>query len=129
MMLPPFRTARRRCRAIGGQFEIAGEIDLDAVPLANRDGRKPVQKPVHDLHGRLRRRIAHAAGDDHRAVAVAASRPAVPTNCASPLIRPTAAAAPNVDQVVVVHPVPQAGVADLVQAHELVERDTCGRRA
>ena len=42
---------------------------------------------------------------------------------------PTAAAAPNVDEVVLIDLVPQTGIADLVEAEELVEADTCGRPA
>jgi hypothetical protein len=48
--------------------------------------------------------------------ASARPKPAVPTNWLSPVISPTAAAAPNVD------PIAQTGVPDLIEAHELVER-------
>ena len=43
-------------------------------------------------------------------------------HCARPLIRPTAAGRAKRGQVVVIHLVAEAGVADLVEPQELIER-------
>src|SRR5208283_3896986 len=69
-----------------GQGEIAGEVDLDAMPFANGDRRGNVQKSVQDLRGGL----SHASGKSlaHEVAAgrgecAAGSRFANRTNCAN----------------------------------------------
>ena len=100
VMAGPFRPARSPSVGlrglIDGELQIAREIDLDAMPFTNRDGRQPVQEPAHRLAGRLRGRIADIAGDDDRAARCGCTNPP-PRYCAKPEIRPTAAETPKVD--------------------------------
>src|SRR5215831_4261262 len=58
--------ARRGC--VRRQFEVAGQVDLDPVTFANRDGGQPIQKSIHRLCGGLRGDIRGAAGDDDRPI-------------------------------------------------------------
>ena len=99
------------------------------MSLANRDRRQPIEKPIHDLHRGLRRRVADAASDDDRSVPIAAAEAGT-----SEVLREAADQAngrrrAERRQVVVIDLVAQAGVADLVQAQELVEAVACGRPA
>ena len=94
---PPRSESSRLRSRIRWKLQVARQVHLHPVSLANRDGWQTIQKPAHDLQACLRRGVG-AAGDDDRPVAVPADKPAVPIHCARPLIRPTAAAAPNVDQ-------------------------------
>ena len=68
------RTRRDRVGRVRRQLEVARDVDLHAVPLANGDRRQPVQEPVHHLHRGLRRRVGRAAGDDDGPIAVALRR-------------------------------------------------------
>src|SRR5258708_29876963 len=60
------RTAPGR-RAVGRQFQVVRQVDLDAVPFADRDRRQAIQEAVHRLGGCLRGGFGGAAGDDDRA--------------------------------------------------------------
>src|SRR5258707_4665740 len=62
---------RRPRRHVCRQLDIAGEIHLHAVSFPDGDCRKPVEKPVHHLERRLRRRVADYACDDDRSIAIA----------------------------------------------------------
>ena len=66
--VPPV-TAGRCPFFIRGQFQIARQIDLDAVTLANGDGRESIEKAIHHLRRRLRRRVPKPTGDHHGAIA------------------------------------------------------------
>ena len=107
---------------VGGQFEVTGQVNLDAMALSDRDGRQPVQEPVHDLHRRLRVRVANTARHDHRP---AARRPHPGRRCPRHWLRPANEAdrggGAERRQVVVVDAVTEARITDLVQSHELVE--------
>jgi len=52
--------------AVGGQGEVAGEVDLDADSLADDDGGEDIEVLVQDLHGLLgdglREALAEVAG-------------------------------------------------------------------
>src|SRR6266540_1177151 len=63
--------ARRTRRHICRQLDIAGQIHLHAMSLADGDRRKPVEKPIHHLERGLRCRVANPPGDDYRSIAVA----------------------------------------------------------
>src|SRR5512134_2778781 len=91
------------------------------MPLANRDRRQPIEKAIHDLHRGLRSGVANASRDHDRSVSIAAAE-----SCTAQVLRETA------DQTngrcraerrekVMVHLVAQSGIADLVEAHELIE--------
>ena len=78
----------------------------------------------------LRRRVADAAGDDDRAVARRRCRsPALPRYCDEAADQPNGRRRAERGQVVLIDLVAQAGVADLVQADELVEAVACCRPA
>ena len=92
------------------------------MPFADRDRRQTVQEPVHHLHRGLRRRIADAASDDHRSVvAVAASQACTADVLRQATDEPNGCGCPERRQVVVIDPILQAGIADLIEADELVE--------
>src|SRR5882672_2883655 len=65
---------RRPGRHVCRQLDIAGEIHLHAVSLPDGDCGKPVEKPVHHLERRLRRRVADSACDDDCPIAIAAAQ-------------------------------------------------------
>src|SRR5581483_649150 len=94
------------------------------MPLANRDGRQPIEEPIHDLHRGLRCRVAHAARNDNRSVPVAAAE-----SGASEVLREAADQANGRSraergQIVLIDLVAQSGIANLVQPEELVEAVT-----
>ena len=57
---PRAAATRRRCAGIGGQVEVVGEHDLDAVPLPNRDRGQDVEIAIE--HARGGGREARAGG-------------------------------------------------------------------
>ena len=92
------------------------------MSLANGDGGEAIQEPAHDLKTRLRRGVG-AARDDDRPVAGSARKP-----CAANPLRQTADEADGGGRsergpVVVVDLVPQTGITDLIEAHELIETE------
>ena len=85
------------------------------MPLANRDRRQPIEKPIHDLHRGLRRRVANAASDEDRSVPIATADAGT-----SEVLREAADQAngrrrAERRQIVVIDLVAQAGVTNLVQ--------------
>ena len=92
------------------------------MSFSNGDGGKAIQEPAHDLKTRLRCGIG-AAGDDDRPVAGSSRKP-----CAANPLRQTADQADSTGRsehgpVVVVDLVPQTGITDLIEAHELIETE------
>src|SRR5262245_13385603 len=91
------------------------------MPLANRDCREPIEKAIHDLHRGLRGRIAHAASDDNRSVPIAATEASAAQVLRKAADQSNGCCRAKRRQKVVVDLVPQSGIADLVEAHELIE--------
>ena len=103
-----------------GQGQVSREVNLDPVPFANGHGRQNVQEAVENLFGRLRHArcelLAHeiAAGVGENAARSClgyGSQSADGERCAEDA------------EIVVVYLVAQPGVADLIEALELVEAD------
>src|SRR5215211_6407056 len=65
---------RRPRRHVCRQLDIASEVHLHSVPLADGDCWKPVEKSVHHLKCRLGGRIAHSSSDDDGSIAIAAAQ-------------------------------------------------------
>ena len=91
------------------------------MALANRDRRQPVQEPAHDLHRRLRSRIANTAGHDHRPVRRRRPKTDIAQGLSEAADEADRSGCAERRQVVLVHAVAQARIADLVQPGELVE--------
>jgi len=91
------------------------------VSLPDGDGRKPVQKPIHHLHRSLRSRIADTARDDDGSVSIAATQTSTSQVLGQAADQSNRRRGPKRGQVVMVHLVAEAGVADLIESEELVE--------
>jgi len=74
--------SRHTRRNVRRQVEVAREVHLDAVALANRDRGQPVQEPIHHLDRGLRGGVPDAAGNDDRPVTVATAKA-----CAAEILR------------------------------------------
>src|SRR5690606_27830559 len=99
------------------EFQVAGQIDLDAMALADRHRRQPVRVPVHDL----RRRVRGTAGNDNRAVTVTARETGRPEPLRQSADEPDGTGCAERRPEVMIGLVAEPGVTELVQAHEPVE--------
>src|SRR5687768_10141310 len=119
---PPSSEPTRRLRChIRRQFQVAGEIDLHSMPFAYGDSRQTVEKSVHDLQGRLRGGITHAAGDDDRPVTVATSEPGAPKKLRKSTDQSHGAGRTEGCEVMLIDTISETRIADLVEAEELVK--------
>src|SRR5260221_6968556 len=114
-------TARVRC-AVYRELEIVREVDLHAVPLANRHGRQPIQEPVQALRRRLCRRIADIAGDDDCPIPSATAEGGGPEVLRKTADETDRAGRPECRLVVLVHLIAEPCVSDVIQAHERIQR-------
>src|SRR4051812_2668015 len=111
------RTRRHVCR----QLDIAGEIHLHAVSLPDRDCGKPIEKPVHHLERRLRRRVADSAGDHDRSIAIAPVQSSASQVLGKPTDESDRSRRSERGQVVLVDLVAETGIADLIESQELIQ--------
>src|SRR5262245_41881373 len=91
------------------------------MPLANRDRWQPIEKAIHDLHRSLGGGVAHAAGDDNRPVSIATAESGTAQVLREAADQANSRSRAECRQKVMVDLVAQSGIADLVEAHELIE--------
>ena len=103
-----------------GQTEVAREVDLDAVTLANRYSRHDVQEFVEDLRGRLGSALGESLSHEVSARRGQGTGGPALRDCAK---RANGKRDSEDSEVVVVYSVSETCIADLVEALELVKVD------
>lgn len=107
-------------RSVRGHLEIAGEVHLHPVSFPNGHGRKAIEESAHHLKGGLRRRV-RASCDDDGPIARSTRKPSTAEPLSQSADEADSGGRPERRPIVVIDLVPQPGIPDLVETHELVE--------
>src|SRR5712691_12755074 len=98
------------------------------MAFPNRDGGQAIQESIHRLHTRLRGGVRGAAGDDDRSTAVTDAKAGRSHELRQSADQPDGRGRAECGPVVLIHLIPESGVANLVQTEKLVEAERAAVR-